>query len=739
MGACVQTCEPGRDVCDQACVDLQTNDNYCGDCNTVCSSEQDCVQGVCAERCLVGDTRCGGACVDTTQDREHCGSCGSVCGSGESCVEGVCEPCTDCPAFVSLFGGGGLDQISDLALDSQGNLYAPGFFSNSLLANGEVLVEQGASNLGDAILSKYSPTGRLLWARAFGSPEFDTASKVVVDAMDHVYVVGFFSQVIEIGGTTLSSNGSYDIFVAKFDPEGNVLWAKSFGTPESDQSSGVAIDPVSGGLIVTGLFGASINGEPHGGSADLGLLRLDTSGNLESVKLFGGPGNDFGYNPVVDASGNVFLTGFFQNAVQWSATESSMSTGVFGLMVLKLSPTDEVIWVASADATQMTGYVRGVSLVLDGNGDIFITGTASDQVSFGMQTLDADIGDGFLAKIDSNGVWQWANLFGGAGNDGPISLDIVGSRIYVVGSVGAGFRLGSIATGSLGTGSAFLLEADTNGQLLTVTTVESSTFALFTRVLSDAAGNLFVSGRVAGNATFGLLSYLSRGGSDGIIAKYDAALLPTCPSQDHEVCSGSCQNTSVLDANCGGCGVACSAGAGETCIEGSCEVLPEGLVIDEVHPGNAFYMVLENRGNAPIDLSTVHYVIYSNSIGAPRATGALPSRQLQPGSKVYIIERGLSPRPGELQLDRQVFLSGVSPTFNALLCLGPCGGHHGNNVLDALSVGSFDDYMPFGISFSPEGLSSVSDANAESFLRQGHGGANPDFLQSDWRVGAMTR
>jgi hypothetical protein len=89
-------CDIGLTQCGEACVDLQSDPAHCGGCGTVCQFQQQCTVG---EGCAPGLSVCGDACVNTQIDRDHCGSCGNSCGAdfAVSCVNGTCcdgkDPC----------------------------------------------------------------------------------------------------------------------------------------------------------------------------------------------------------------------------------------------------------------------------------------------------------------------------------------------------------------------------------------------------------------------------------------------------------------------------------------------------------------------------------------------------------------------------------------------------------------------------------------------------------------------
>jgi len=92
-------CPEGQEMCDDVCVDTQTNNDHCGECGAACTGEPECDAGTCTA-CDGELTACGDSCVDTNADEDHCGSCDGNCEDDETCVGGSCtpdvetEPCT---------------------------------------------------------------------------------------------------------------------------------------------------------------------------------------------------------------------------------------------------------------------------------------------------------------------------------------------------------------------------------------------------------------------------------------------------------------------------------------------------------------------------------------------------------------------------------------------------------------------------------------------------------------------
>ena len=94
----------------------------------------------------------------------------------------------------------------------------------------------------DAFVARYNRAGTLLWVRQAGGFTNDDARGVATDGQGNAYVTGGFGEVATFSQFTLKSAGQSDIFVAKYDPEGQLLWVRQAGGSGVDLGRGIALD-----------------------------------------------------------------------------------------------------------------------------------------------------------------------------------------------------------------------------------------------------------------------------------------------------------------------------------------------------------------------------------------------------------------------------------------------------------------------------------------------------------------
>lgn len=352
--------------------------------------------------------------------------------------------------------GTGTAKGYSVCADASGNVFVTGSFLSPTITFGSItLLNAGVQNI---FLAKFDPNGNVLWAQSAGDTTIDDAYSVSADAGGNVFLTGMFqSPTISFGSITLTNAGLGDIFLAKYDGNGNVLWAKSAGGTFWDSPSSVSAD-ANGNVFVTGsfgslaTFGSTTLTSTNGGTDDIFLAKYDATGNVLWVKSAGGIYADYGSSVSTDANGNVFLTGSFQSPtiIFGSTTINYTNTGNYNVFLAKYDANGNVLWAKSASGTKAGGV--GYSASTDVSGNVFVTGMFySSAITFGPITLinsdpSGNIQDIFIVKYDANGNVLWAKSAGGAGSDIGYSICAdANGNVFVTG----GFLSPSITFGSI--------------------------------------------------------------------------------------------------------------------------------------------------------------------------------------------------------------------------------------------------------------------------------------------------
>ncbi len=268
-----------------------------------------------------------------------CGSVSSAFSSHDmflarySGASGACQ-------WAKLVGGSAEDAGAGVAVASNGDIVAAGYFQGTADFGGGPVTSAG---LSDIFVARYSGQGAYLWVRRVGSTGDDRANAVALDANGNVAVTGYFSGTVDFGGGPLTSLGSWDAFVAKCSATGAYLWARDLRGTATDEAFGVATD-ANGNVVVTGGFQGTVNfgGGPltSAGFWDAFVAKYSaaTGGHLWS-KAFGSSNDDLANAVAVDGNGNAIVTGYFQTTVDFDGPEGPLtSAGLTDIFLLSVSP-----------------------------------------------------------------------------------------------------------------------------------------------------------------------------------------------------------------------------------------------------------------------------------------------------------------------------------------------------------------------------------------------------------------
>ncbi len=308
-----------------------------------------------------------------------------------------------------VIGGEGRDNGRAVAIDAKGNVAVGGLFSGTVdLGTGTKLTATKA----DSFVTVYGPDGKLKWAVGFGGPADDIISAMDYDGKGNLLVAGLFGKGIKIGGVLMKSHGADDIFLAKYDPQGKLMWAKTFGGLSTDAPHDI-VGHADGSATMTGVYRAEIDfgaGKLMGkGGGDMFLVHFDAAGNQEWAKTFGDFGKDYSRGVAVDPKGAIILVGEFSGKVDFGGGALE-STGNRDLVVAKFSPGGDYVWAKKfGNEFNDSGY----GLSVDPGGNIVVVGAFEDKLQIGATELaskgEADI---FVLRLEPNGGVSWVKSFG---------------------------------------------------------------------------------------------------------------------------------------------------------------------------------------------------------------------------------------------------------------------------------------------------------------------------------------
>jgi hypothetical protein len=504
-------------------------------------------------------------------------------------------------------GGTGFDGGSGIATDRYGNSLVTGWFRETATFGAGEADETSLTSAGDSdiFVTKYDRNGALLWAKKAGGTAFDAGYNIAIDGDGNSLVTGCFEGTATFGAgeaneTSLTSAGDSDIFVAKYDRNGALLWAKKAGGTGFDAGNGIAIDG-DGNSLVTGLFqgtatfGDSEAGETSltsAGDADVFVAKYDRNGALLWAKKAGGTDPDEGRDIATDGDGNSLVTGYFSETATFGAGEadetSLTSAGNWEIFVAKFDRNGALLWAKKAGGTDPDW---GSAITTDGYGNSLVTGWFRETATFGAgeanETSLTSAGDRdiFVAKYDRNGALLWAKKAGGTASDAGSDIAIDGDGNSLVtglfqgtATFGAG-EANETSLTSAGDGDIFVAKYDPNGALLWAKKAGGTGLDAGHDIAIDGDGNSLVTGYFSETATFGAgeaneTSLTSAGHADIFVAKF-----------------GKLFTLTVVKTSGGGTGTVTSDPAGINCGGDCTEDYGQGEVVTlTAYPGVKSYV-----------------------------------------------------------------------------------------------------------------------------------------------------
>lgn len=282
------------------------------------------------------------------------------------------------------------------------------------------------------------------WAKKFGgsSDEFPTSS--CMDSQGNIYIAGnFHSPTLTFGSTTLTKVGSTNLFLAKMDAVGNVLWAKRAGATgvSNLNCTGLCMD-ISGNVHITGsysgsgtlIFGGFSLNNSFPFYSDFFVAKYDSLGNVLGARSYGGDGDDQSKSIAADNIGNIFITGNFRswNIIFGNDTLTNQS-GVGKIFTIKFDSLQNIVWTKIGETWNLSN--SGISVSPDAFGNCLVTGNfSSSHIVFGTDTLLKPVSGGiFIVKYGLSGSVLWAKVFPATDVVG-ISTDNFGNS-YITGGM----------------------------------------------------------------------------------------------------------------------------------------------------------------------------------------------------------------------------------------------------------------------------------------------------------------
>lgn len=514
MSGCVGQIIPTPEVCatavDEDCDGKAFNDSDDG-CVCQPGTTQACATGM-VGICTNGNKTCSadgkgyGACTpDTPATTENCGTVGTdeSCDGDSTCNGG---------ALIGKVKGTSAkeDFAYGVAFDPAGNFVAGGAVGATFTS--------GALTAGSLWLGKYTAlTGNLTWektATPTGSGAYAVVNSVATDGAGNVFAGGEFKGTLVIGGTTLvsdTSGGGVDAILMKLDPNGNVVWVKSFGSTSLQTIASVAVDGggnvfIAGSMAGTANFGGGVL-TAGGLSYDAFVAKLNTNGGHVWSRNAGDSGDQYALGAAATPGGDVILVGSFHNHLNFGTDMDAGSDADAFVIRLQGANGNEVWAKQFGDNSDQGTY----AVAVDTQNNAVVTGRFDGSINFGGGNVASGPGqDIFVAKLSvASGGHLWSKGFGGADDQNAYGVAVDGlGNVVVTGSFESdiNFGGGTLINPSASTEDVYVakLAGADGAHIWSKSYGDVSNGQLGCAVAVDKTGNVAVAGGFRGTMDLGV-------------------------------------------------------------------------------------------------------------------------------------------------------------------------------------------------------------------------------------------
>lgn len=332
-------------------------------------------------------------------------------------ITGVCNALPPEWNWASWAGGWGWDSAHSVAVDHDDFIYVSGSFSDTATF-GSTSIDSGSSNRLAGFITKLTPNGEWLWARAITSPNWAYSTGISIDNSGNIFVTGVFRNTVTIGSTTLAGTNDYSDYVAKLDGSGDCIWIRSVagtinGGHPSIAHDGFGNNYLTGGFKHTCIIGDNTLSTP-GDSTDIYVAKINGDGNWLWAHRVGGVWHDQCNDVNADAAGNCYITGSFQNTASFGDTELECQ-GWSDIFVAKLDGFGNWLWARGVGGGGSAND-WGEAIAIDEAGNCYVVGSFHVNANFGDISIVSGTGflNFFVAKLDAGGNWLWARNGTGA-------------------------------------------------------------------------------------------------------------------------------------------------------------------------------------------------------------------------------------------------------------------------------------------------------------------------------------
>lgn len=433
-------------------------------------------------------------------------------------------------SWSNQIGSNNYDQAIDMAIDAQNNLYLTGTFADTLDTPNLSLSSNGQQ---DIFITKYTPEGNLVWASKIGSNGYDAVKNITVDAQNNSYLTGNTSDtlIIQTDSIKTQSTADSELFLAKVDANGSSQWLRRISTTGSGSITDLQTDPL-GNSYVLGYFQDTLvfntDSLVSAGQTDMFMAKYDANGNLLWKIQAGGTKSDLPWALALDADGNLYISGNFQGTTLFGSTilDSGSSYDNF---VAKYDTNGGILWAKQLHSTSFIGS----QIVAAPNGTIYLGGNFDNNTNFETDTLTTISGsDLVVAQYTADGTLNWVKTFGDANAYNILNklATDANSNVYLNGWFVNTLSFGVHPLQAVGNEDAFVAKLSPDGIALWAISYGGSSYDEASALAIGNNGFCYTAGAITDTVVVNNETINSLGMLDAVLMQIDQSIVTSSPT-----------------------------------------------------------------------------------------------------------------------------------------------------------------------------------------------------------------
>ncbi|MEM7035637.1 MAG: T9SS type A sorting domain-containing protein [Bacteroidota bacterium] len=359
------------------------------------------------------------------------------------------------------------------------------------------------------------------WLGTHGGPNYsEFGLDITCDDSGNVFMVGeFLDQAVVADSFFPTTEGNSDLFLAKFDPHGAPQWIQSLGSDQIDRVYAVN-SGLDDHLYITGYGKVVFPARTSLHARDALIARFRANGEMAWGLALDGDVLSEGKDIVGDENGNCYVAGQMETT-SWLGADTLVGNGARDGWLGSFDSTGNLRWWLTFGGT---GDDDCWTLGRDGEGALYVGGSFNGTATFGTTSLVSQGGrDAFVAKYDSNGVFQWARGFHGSMDNATLALKVSkdGSCYFTGEYMDSLFVPGDTLVSSNFV-DIFYGKMDRDGNLLWAKSAGGTNRDVPQDLEIDAEENVYIGGYFFGTLDFDTASVVSAGFDDMYFCKLDS-------------------------------------------------------------------------------------------------------------------------------------------------------------------------------------------------------------------------